>query len=139
MRQDYLYDKYRENKLAFARTLRKNMTEAEQWLWEALRKKRLAGTKFRRQVPLGAFIADFLSYGVRLVIEVDGPVHDRQIDYDRERDLCWQDMGFDVLRFTNDQVLKDLPIVLETIERAVAQKKILTSEEPHPGPPRPPL
>ena len=64
------------NKLPFARRLRREMTVAESMLWRALRDSRLGGLKFRRQVPIGRYVVDFLSVESRLIVELDGPPHD---------------------------------------------------------------
>ncbi len=84
------------------------MTPEEKILWDAIRNRQVLDVKFRRQVTLGAYIADFLCYERRLVIEVDGPIHDKRVEYDRVRDQTWLDMGFVVLRFKNEQVRTSL-------------------------------
>ncbi|MDJ0567924.1 MAG: DUF559 domain-containing protein [Pleurocapsa sp. MO_192.B19] len=102
-----------------ARRLRKNMTPAEKQLWEALRNKQLDGLKFRRQHPVGNFILDFYCPACKLVIEVDGKIHDRpsQINRDNARTAKLMEYGYTVLRFRNEQVMKDLPQVLAEIKR----------------------
>ena len=65
-----------------ARLLRKNMTHSKRLLWEKLNKKQLLGLRFRRQHPIDIFIADFYCHEVRVVIEIDGPIHDNQVEYD---------------------------------------------------------
>jgi very-short-patch-repair endonuclease len=109
----------RRGKTRFARKLRKRMTEAEMHLWNALRDRGCAGVKFRRQVPLGGFIADFCSLRPKLVIEVDGHIHDRQIEYDMERSRYLEERGFAVMRLSNGKVLRDLPGTLKLIVKAV--------------------
>jgi len=103
---------------AFARQLRKSMPPAEQRLWAALRRKQLDGLRFRRQVAFESYIVDFVCTDKRLIIEVDGDVHDAQIDYDAARTVHLEQYGYTVLRFRNDQVLNDLGTVLETIRKA---------------------
>ena len=85
----------------FARRLRREMTAAEAMVWRALRGSRLAGLKFRRQVPIGPYVADFLCHEAKIIVEVDGPSHDdpEQSLLDRERDAWLESRGFRVLRF----------------------------------------
>ncbi|MEM8675964.1 MAG: DUF559 domain-containing protein [Cyanobacteria bacterium P01_G01_bin.67] len=99
-----------------ARQLRKNLTPAEACLWEALRGKKLAGLRFRCQHPVGNFILDFYCPSYKLVIEVDGEIHESQIDYDHARTSKLAEHGYTVLRFSNEQVINDLPLVLEEIK-----------------------
>jgi very-short-patch-repair endonuclease len=103
---------------AEARRLRHNMTPAEKTLWEALRGKKLDGLKFRAQHPVGPFILDFWCPSVKLVVELDGGVHRDQQDYDDARTKQLESYGYRVIRFTNEQVLTDLPSVLERIRSA---------------------
>ena len=100
-----------------ARSLRRDATSPERRLWEGLRRKQLAGFRFRRQVILGGFIADFASFDARLVIEVDGATHstDREIAYDAARSAALAAQGFAILRFVNEDVYRNLDGVLETI------------------------
>jgi very-short-patch-repair endonuclease len=92
-----------------ARRFRKSMTMGECALWTELRKLPLRGTHFRRQAPFGPFIADFLCHGARLVVEVDGGVHDAEFSasHDNERDAWILERGYRVLRFKNAEVLRD--------------------------------
>ena len=101
-----------------ARKLRKNLTPAEACLWEALRNKQLEGLRFRCQHPVGNFILDFYCPSCKLVVEVDGQTHDRQTDYDDARTVKLAEYGYKVLRFSNEQVMNDLPQVLAEIRRA---------------------
>jgi very-short-patch-repair endonuclease len=98
-----------------ARLLRKNMTMAENILWEELRNRQILGFKFRRQHPIGNFIVDFYCPQLKLIIEVDGSIHDNQREYDQCRSEKLKEFVHYVLRFTNDQVIDDLPKVLEKI------------------------
>jgi very-short-patch-repair endonuclease len=102
-----------------AGVLRKNQTDAERLLWRHLRDRRLAGHKFRRQHPIGAFIADFVCIERRLVIELDGGQHVLQIEDDNRRSLYLKSKGYGVVRFWNDEVLKETQAVLEAILRIV--------------------
>ena len=94
------------------------MTPAETILWEKLRGRRLNGYKFRRQHPLGQFIADFCCSSARLIVELDGAVHDAQQEYDHERTLQFESFGYRVIRFNNDEVIRNLDQVLERIANA---------------------
>lgn len=97
------------------RTLRKNMTPAEQRLWKHLRGKQLGGYRFRRQQPLGAYILDFICVESKLVIEIDGGQHATQIPYDETRTQYLQNLGFTVIRFWNNEVLQQTEAVLTAI------------------------
>jgi very-short-patch-repair endonuclease len=101
-------------KRRFAKTLRRDMTEAEDRLWQELRGRRLDGIKFRRQIPIGRFVADFVCADALLIIELDGSQH-ADSDYDRERDAELKQRGFRVLRFWNNDVLGEMNSVCDTI------------------------
>ena len=99
-----------------ARALRKNQqTPAEHVLWEHLCGSRFLGMKFRRQVPIGPFITDFLCVRHRLIIELDGKGHAEKKEYDSERTAFLELHGYRVVRFTNDEVFGDLERVLQRI------------------------
>ena len=101
-----------------ARDLRKNLTPAEDYLWRALKSKQLNGLRFRSQHPVGNFILDFYCASCKLVVEVDGSIHDDRQDYDLERTKVLETYGYVVLRFTNDEVLGNIDIVLAKIAEA---------------------
>jgi very-short-patch-repair endonuclease len=101
-------------KRKFARSLRRDMTEAEGKLWQELRDRRLDRIKFRRQAPIGKYIADFVCPEAGLIIEIDGSQH-AESDTDRIRKAELEAKGFRVLRFWNDDVLKDIDAVCDTI------------------------
>ncbi len=103
---------------SFAKQLRQNMTDAERLLWKNLRAHRLHGEKFRRQQPPGIYIVDFVHFGARLVVEADGGQHGDSKN-DLARDAWLKSQGFRVLRFWNDETLKNTDVALETILRAV--------------------
>jgi very-short-patch-repair endonuclease len=105
-----------EIKAVRARELRRDMTPAEEVLWNALRTNRLAEHHFRRQQVIDGFIVDFYCHAAALIVEVDGPVHDDQAEYDAERDRLLRVRGFRVARFTNELVTGDLAEVLRQIE-----------------------
>jgi very-short-patch-repair endonuclease len=89
-----------------ARELRANMTPAERRMWSILRMHREAGFYFRRQHPLAHFIVDFCCTKAKLCIEVDGGIHDDQRERDSERTAWLESMGYRVLRFANEDVLR---------------------------------
>jgi very-short-patch-repair endonuclease len=101
-----------------ARQLRLNLTPAEEILWQALKNRQLNGLKFRHQHPIGLFIVDFYCPQCRLIIELDGEIHDRQVDYDAVRTEQLNHFGYRVLRFRNQAVIKDLNDVLQKILNA---------------------
>jgi very-short-patch-repair endonuclease len=106
-------------KIAMARSLRKQMTLAEKLLWESLRDRRLDGHKFRRQQIISGFITDFYCNEVMLSVEVDGPIHECSIKEDKERDNIFRKASITVLRFKNDEVLKDIESVLTSIRLTI--------------------
>ena len=114
-----------------ARELRKNLTDTERLVWAALRGRRFAGFKFRRQMPLGSYIVDFVCLDRRLVIELDGGQHTRQADYDQRRTEWLRSQGFRVVRFWNHEVLQDWETVAEVIWR-----ELQTPHTPDPSPAR---
>lgn len=104
---------------ARARAMRKAMTTAEATLWFALRDRRFLGLKFRRQVPLGPYIADFYCAAHRMVIEADGGGHDGPRD--EMRDAWFAVRGFRVIRLWNSDILGDLSGCMTLIAREVSQ------------------
>jgi cyclase len=102
---------------AMAKDLRKNMTDAEKILWYHL-KQNFEEFKFRRQHPLGIYIADFYCHKIKLVIEVDGNIHDNAEvkinDEIRQRNI--EEGGIKVIRFKNEEIFKDLEMVLQKIK-----------------------
>ena len=102
-----------------ARQFRAQPTVAEQILWQYLRGRKLQGYKFRRQHPLLHYVVDFYCHEGKLVIELDGPIHQTQQLRDQSRDLVLQQAGYTVLRFPNDAVFHQITIVLQDILRAL--------------------
>jgi len=98
-----------------ARQLRRTKTPSEQLLWSHLRGHRLAGLSFRRQHPIGGFVVDFACPARLLIVEVDGSVHDVSVEQDRERDAILSKYGWQVLRFSNDDVQSNIGDVLDKI------------------------
>jgi len=105
-----------------ARALRARMTDAERKLWFALRDRRFAHFKFRRQVPLGRYVADFVCFDARLVVEVDGGQHAQSMR-DKLRDRWLVANGFRVLRFWNNDVLSNLDGVSTRIAEALHEER----------------
>jgi len=104
----------REKLVGFARYMRKAPTNAETALWQLLRNRRFCGFKFRRQVPLGDYIADFVCFEARLVVEADGSQH-AESTRDNRRDAWLEARGFRVLRFWNADILHRREEVAETL------------------------
>ena len=102
----------------FTKTLRQNMTDAEQLLWQHLRAHRMDGQKFRRQQPIGPYIVDFVHFGLRLIVEADGGQH-VDSEHDAARDAWLHSQGFTLLRFWNNDILHNTDAVLESIWNAV--------------------
>ncbi len=98
-----------------AREMRRNPTQAEDALWKVLRKKNLDGYKFRKQHPMGNYIVDFYCPEKKLVIEVDGGQHSEQEEQDAERSRYLESRGCHVIRFWNNEVLKNMDGVIEII------------------------
>ena len=105
-----------------ARELRRQMTEEEQILWQHLRANRLDGWHFRRQQVIAGFIVDFYCHAASLVVELDGPIHANQVEYDSERDRVLAEKGLRVLRFPNRQVHENLEDVLQRILQACRER-----------------
>ena len=99
-----------------ARNLRKNATDAENRLWSRLRRNQLNGHHFRRQVPIGPYVADFVCAPKKLIVEVDGGQHADRKASDEARTRYLEDEGFCVLRFWNNDVLSNTDGVVETIQ-----------------------
>ena len=120
---------------AHARELRRTLTDAERKLWHLLRSRQLSHVKFRRQVPLGPWIADFVSYEHKIVVEADGGQH-VDSERDKARDLDLAQRGFRVLRFWNNDILTNsngvLERILEAIETPPSPGSELRSEPPSP-------
>ena len=102
-----------------ARAMRKDQTPAEACLWSRLRNRNLLGVKFRRQVPIGPYIADFASREARLIVEADGGQHGETEAEDADRTAFLEHRGYQVLRFWNHAILTDTEAVMEVIGEAV--------------------
>ena len=108
-----------------ARRLRRSSTDAERKLWSRLRNSQLRGLKFRRQMPIGAFIADFACVEARIVIEVDGSQHLAAGDADRLRSAAIEAAGYLVMRFWNDEVLANVDAVMTEIDGVIVARSSL--------------
>jgi very-short-patch-repair endonuclease len=116
--------------------LRRALTEPEKRLWWHLRNRLpVSGTHFRRQVPIGSYIADFCCLGTRLVIEVDGGQHStaQAVAYDNRRTAFLETQGFHVMRFSNAEVMKNMNSVLDTIHAALVRATPTPSPSPQGG------
>ena len=112
-----------------ARVLRRTMTDAECRLWSSIRNEQL-GVKFRRQHPLGSYVADFICLSPKLVIELDGSQHAEQQAYDAKRDAFLKAQGFNVLRFPTNAPFLNLEGVLQVI---VDQLALIPADAPIPA------
>ena len=117
-----------------ARELRQKQTETEEMFWEMVRNKRCANIKFYRQYPIvfayereeqyRFFIADFFCREARLVVEIDGGVHETQKEYDMYRTYLMNQMQIKVLRFSNKEIREHPVIVLEQVKKALCDKPL---------------
>ena len=110
--------------LRAAHILRRSMTKAEAVLWKKLKDRKLFPTKFRRQHPIIIFIVDFYCHEYRLVIEVDGDIHNDEIanQYDLGRTEVLNKFGLKVIRFTNDQILYSTDTVITKIHHVITER-----------------
>ena len=126
--------------IAIAKSLRNKATDAERKLWQRLKLKQIEGRKFRRQSPIGKYIADFVCFERKIVIEVDGGQHGfehgKSADYERSEWL--QKEGFRVLRFWNNEVIENIEGVLESIRLALEESPP-SPTHPSGGYPAPPI
>src|SRR6266545_2543870 len=114
-----------------ARRLRRDQTDAERVLWFRLRDRRLNGWKFRRQVPIDRYVVDFCCIDARLIVELDGGQHSVRTEADARRTAVLETCGYLVLRFWNNDVLKNMDGVLEEI---LATLNPESPSAPHPDP-----
>jgi len=98
------------------------MTNCEIMLWEKLKGKQILGLRFRSQHPIDIFIADFYCHEARLVIEIDGEIHEGQIEYDDGREAEIEKYGIKVIRFTNGQVINEIDSVVNKIKEIVSER-----------------
>lgn len=125
----------------FAKQQRARMTKAEELFWEQVRGKRFQELKFKRQVPIGPYVVDFLRPSARLIVELDGQPHENaeRRERDKERDTWLKAQGFTIVRFSNDLILGSLELALRELA-AVVQNQDGPSPAPasqgHPPPQR---
>lgn len=119
-----------KNMKSLARALRRQATDAEHLLWKHLRGRRLAGYKFRRQVVIEPYIVDFVCFETKLIVEADGGQHIEQMQYDEKRTAILQSLGYEVMRFWNNEILGDVNAVLEQIQYRLIE---VPSPQPSPG------
>ena len=117
--------------VVLAKALRQNLTDAERALWYRIRAERLAELKFKRQEPMGRYIVDFVCHESKLIIELDGGQHAGQVSADTLRTRFLESRGYRVLRFWNDEVLKNMEGVLEVV---LAQASTRRQHSPSPQP-----
>ncbi len=117
-----MYFRTKPDTLEAARILRENMTNYEKLIWERLKGKQICGLRFRRQHPIDIFIVDFFCHEVRLVVEIDGEIHDQQEEYDDGRSAEMEKFGIRVIRFTNSEVEKNIEVVINKIKKVVDER-----------------
>src|SRR5690349_12622869 len=122
-RTNIVYGRHAPEKKELAKKMRREMTPAEDKLWQSLRANRLGGLQFRRQQVIDGFLADFYCHAAGLVIEVDGPIHQQHADYDEYRDRILAARDFAILRFTNERIFTDIDAVLAEI-LTIAQQRL---------------
>ena len=110
-----------KEQVGFARNLRQEYTDAEKALWTKLRDRELEGVKFRRQQPIGPYVVDFAGFERKLIVEIDGGQHneERTKERDVERTRNLRGMGYQIMRFWNNDVLTNPEGVLERIREAL--------------------
>ena len=106
-----------------AAILRRNLTLAELLLWKKLKDRKLFNTKFRKQHPINIFIVDFYCHDYKLVIEIDGDIHNNEIsnEYDLNRTEELKKYGIRVIRFTNEQIIYNIDFVIERIQEKISK------------------
>ncbi len=133
LRWEAIRRSYSPRTIKHAKILRQNQTDAEGLLWHYLRNKQLGGHKFRRQQPIGPYIADFACLSEKLLIELDGSQHAERKTHDEERDAFLRQAGYRILRFWNNEVFENCFGVLESIYAALHPHPSFAAE---PQPPR---
>jgi len=119
----YVPPEVKRKMIEIAREFRKEPTEGEKILWRVLRGKKLDGIKFRRQQPVGYFVVDFYASVFRLVVEVDGPIHDQQVEADKARQDILEVLGLTIFRIKTELVEKNLPLALDMIRMRINEIK----------------
>ncbi len=116
------------NSIEFARLLRKSPSDAERRLWLHVRNRRLAGYKFRRQLPIGPYVVDFLCESAALIVELDGGQHAEQRRYDEKRDAFLRQQGYSVLRIWNNDVMENIDGVLSVVLKKLSARDLSQRE-----------
>jgi len=114
-----MYFRAKSDTFQAARIVRKNMTISEKLLWEKLKGKQINGLRFRRQHPIEFFIADFYCHEIRLVVEIDGEVHNENQEYDDGRSAEMEKFDIKIIRFNNDEVENDIEKIISEIKSIV--------------------
>jgi len=122
----------RESPRDYVRGLRRRQTDAERRLWARLRDRRLLGVRFARQVPIGPYIVDFCCREQRLIVELDGGQHATRADYDAGRTAFLEGLGYRVLRFWDNEALRNTDGVLQRIPQALSSAQTRPSPRPSP-------
>jgi very-short-patch-repair endonuclease len=131
---DSAYLPYNKKLTTLARENRSNPTQAENRIWQkVLRMRQFAEYKFLRQKPVGDYIVDFYCAGLQLVIEIDGDSHAETAEYDTERTRFLGSLGLRVIRFSNDDVLRNIDGVYEELGRIIATLEVKIDNRPDPG------
>lgn len=105
-----------------AKGMRKQPSRAERALWQVLRDRQTVGAKFRRQHPINSYIADFACVDAKLIVEIDGPSHDSQVDYDAERDAKLGELAWHVLQVRDADVLENAEFVVARIVEMLRER-----------------
>ncbi|MDQ3846636.1 MAG: endonuclease domain-containing protein [Bacteroidota bacterium] len=113
-----------KNIFQYAELLRKNMTAAEKMLWDRFYKNQL-GVRIRRQHPIGKYIVDFYCHEAKLIKEIDGDIHliKENKEYDIGREVCLNEFGIEIIRFTNDEVMNNVEEVIQKIKSKIEQRR----------------
>lgn len=125
-------DSLRAKMVEAARRFRKEPAVSEAILWEAIRKRQVEGRRFRLQQPIGSFVVDFFCPSERLIVEVDGPVHESQREADQERQRLLESIGLRFVRIPAEQVVNDLPTALVSIRDSLLWTPRPASPNSHP-------
>jgi very-short-patch-repair endonuclease len=122
-----------------ARQFRRESTPSEAVLWQAVRGRKLEGIKFRREQPIGPFVVDFFAASERLIVEVDGPIHESQVEADARRQGLLEELGFRFVRIQSEVVERDLATALEMIRAGIFRgRQVVERGQGEPSPPQPP-
>ena len=110
------FQRVNPEKLVLAKAMRRNMTLAERCFWNAVRANKIDGMHFHRQQVIDGFIADFYCGDQRLVVEIDGGIHETQKDYDNKRETALKKNGLRVIHFSNQEVINNIDLVIQKLK-----------------------